>query len=110
MFKPIHDFDNLNNYLHILNGSIAADLIILFILYYTPYFNSKYLKQWYEKYRLSAVVADVLILVIGMIITRYIFKKLKWNWNLNKFLITILIVQIIHDYLFYLFFQKCSIR
>lgn len=106
MFKPIHDFDNLNNYLHILNGSIAADLIILFILYYTPYFNSKYLKQWYEKYRLSAVIADVLILVIGMIITRYIFKKLKWNWNLNKFLITILIVQIIHDYLFYLFFKS----
>ena len=106
MFKPIHDFNNLSNYLHILNGSIAADLIILFILYYTPYFNSKYLKQWYEKYRLSAVIADVLILVIGMIITRYIFKKLKWNWNLNKFLITILIVQIIHDYLFYLFFKS----
>ena len=63
MFSPIHKFDNLNDYLPILNGSIAADLIVIFILYYTPYFNSKFLKQWYEKYRLSAVLADVLILV-----------------------------------------------
>ena len=109
MFKPIHNFDNIRDYLPILNGSIMADLIILYILYYTPYFNSKYLKQWYEKYRLSAVIADVLILVIGMIITRYIFKKYKWSWNLIKFLLVILVVQIVHDYLFYLFFKTVPV-
>jgi hypothetical protein len=109
MFSPIHKFDNLSDYLPILNGSIAADLIVIFILYYTPYFNSKFLKQWYENYRLSAVLADVLILVIGMIITRYIFKKLNWSWNLTKFLITILVVQVIHDYLFYLFFKSVPV-
>ena len=58
----LHNFYNTNSYLPILNGSILADLVILFIVYYTPYFDSFFLKKWYETYRLSAVIADVLIL------------------------------------------------
>ena len=72
----LHNFYNTSSYLPILNGSIAADLVILFIVYYTPYFDSFFLKTWYEKYRLSAVIADVLILVIGFIITRAIYLKI----------------------------------
>ena len=36
----LHNFYNTNSYLPILNGSILADLVILFIVYYTPYFDS----------------------------------------------------------------------
>ena len=104
--KDISNYKDMSDYLPILNASIISDLFIIGAIYYGGYFESKFLMEWYEKYRLSAVIADVLILVIGMIITRYIFKKFKWNWNLYKFLITILIVQIIHDYLFYLFFKS----
>lgn len=102
----LHNFYNTSSYLPILNGSIAADLVILFIVYYTPYFDSFFLKNWYETYRLSAVIADVLILVIGFIITRAIFTYYGWSWNFYLFLGTILVVQIIHDILFYLFFMS----
>ena len=102
----LHNFYNTSSYLPILNGSIAADLVILFIVYYTPYFDSFFLKTWYETYRLSAVIADVLILVIGFIITRAIFTYYGWSWNFYLFLGTILVVQIIHDILFYLFFMN----
>ena len=104
--KPIHVFSNTKDYLPILNGAIAAELVILSILYYTPYFESKYLKEWYETYQLSAVIADVLILIIGLIIARFIFSYFKLSWNIYKFIGVVLGVQIIHDFLFYLFFTN----
>lgn len=70
MFGDLSKFNNISDYLQILNGSIAADIIIIFMLFYTPAFNSKFLGKWYSKYGLSAAIADILILVIGMILTR----------------------------------------
>ena len=103
--KSIHNFDNMNDYLPILNGCILADIIIILMVYYTNIFDIINLKKWYEKYRLSAVIADVLILVIGLIITRYIFKVFKLKYNIFKFIAIVLAVQITHDFLFYLFFS-----
>ena len=103
--KNIKNFSNVDDYLSIFNGSLLSELIILSILYYTPYFNSKYLKRWYETYRLSAVIADVFILIIGIIISRYIFTKFNLKWNFLKFLFVTLLVQVFHDYLFYKFFS-----
>lgn len=104
--NDISNFNKLQDYLPILNGSIVADIVVLLIVYYTPYFNSHYLMKWYETYRLSAIIADVLILVIGLIITRYIFEYFNLKWNLFLFLGILLGVQIIHDYLFYIIFSN----
>jgi uncharacterized protein YacL len=104
LFGDISNFKKISDYLSMLNGSIFADLLVLVILYYTPYFNSKYLKKWYEKYRLSAVIADVLILVIGLIITRFVYYYIFNVFNPIYFIILLVIIQIIHDVLFYLFF------
>ena len=105
MFKDISNFKNLFDYLPILNGSITADIIIILGLYYTNLYKSKFLKKWYEDYRLSAVIADVLILVIGMIIARYFYNKFFKKFNIFYFIILISIIQITHDILFYIFFQ-----
>lgn len=106
MFYPIHNFNNIYDYLAILNGSLVADIIIIFMLYYTKLFNSKFLKNWYESYRLSAVLADVLILMIGIILARLVFKYFNWSWNIYKFIVIVLIIQIIHDILFYILFTS----
>ena len=106
MFTPIHKFDKISDYLPILNGSIAADLIVLFIVYYTRFFNSTQLMKWYETYRLSAVIADVLILVIGLVLARAVFSYFNLSWNLFTFIGIVLAIQITHDYLFYLFFKS----
>lgn len=102
----ISNFNNIQDYLAILNGSILADIVVLLIVYYTSYFNSYHLMRWYESYRLSAIIADVLILMIGIIITRYIFNYFKLKWNIITFIAILLGVQITHDYLFYLFFKS----
>lgn len=104
MFKDISNFNKISDYLPILNGSILADIIIILGLYYTNLYPSKYLKKWYETYRLSAVIADVLILVIGKIIVRSIYNKIFNDFSILKFIFLILIIQIIHDILFYIFF------
>jgi len=106
MFKDISKFNKISDYLPFFNASILADIIIILMLYYTNAFNSSYLKKWYESYRLSAVIADVFILVIGKIIVRSIYYKFFSEFSIFKFLILIVIVQIIHDILFYLFFKS----
>jgi hypothetical protein len=108
--SDISNFNKIADYLPLLNGAVSSELIILFILYYTPYFNSEYLKNWYETYRLSAVLADVFILMIGFVITRYIYTKLNIKWSIFKFLGILLIVQIIHDFIFYLFFKTIPVN
>jgi uncharacterized protein YacL len=104
MFGNISNFNNVSDYLPILNGCINADLIIIFLLYHGV-FKSYYLKKWYKKYQLSAVIADVLILVIGIIIARYLYKYFFGAFNIWKFTGLAVIIQIIHDILFYLFFK-----
>jgi hypothetical protein len=104
IFQDISNFNNVSDYLPILNGCINADIIIIFLLYHGV-FKSYYLKKWYKKYQLSAVIADVLILVIGIIIARYLYKYFFGAFNIWKFTGLAVMIQIIHDILFYLFFK-----
>ena len=105
IFKDISNFNNVNDYLPILNGCINADLIIIFLLY-NGIFKSLLLKKWYKKYQLSAVIADVLILVIGIILARFFYKYFFSSFSIWKFTGLAVIIQIIHDILFYLFFKS----
>jgi len=107
MFKDISNFSNVNDYLPILNGCVSADLIIIFLLY-NGVFNSMLLKKWYKKYQLSAVIADVLILVIGIILARFFYKYVfpLQGFSIWKFTGLAVIIQIIHDILFYWFFES----
>jgi len=105
MFSDISNFNNINNYLPILNGCINADLIILFLLYHNV-FKSYYLKKWYKKYQLSAVLADVLILIIGIVLARFLYSYFFTSFNILKFTVLAVIIQITHDLIFYWFFNS----
>jgi len=105
IFQDISNFAKVSDYLPILNGTLNADLIIIFLLY-NGAFNSYYLKKWYKKYQLSSALADVLILFIGIIIARFLYKYFFSSFNIWKFTALALIIQIIHDILFYMFFQS----
>ena len=107
IFKDISNFTNVNDYLPILNGSLSADLIIIFLLHH-GIFNSSLLKKWYKKYQLSAAIADILILVIGIILARFFYKYFfpMEDFNIWKFTGLAVTIQIIHDILFYWFFKS----
>ena len=63
--------------------------------------NSKVLKDWYNKYTLSAVIADVLIIMIVLLITNKVYYYIFKEFSIINFIILALILQIIHDILFY---------
>jgi hypothetical protein len=109
IFKDISIFNNLTDYLPIFNGCLNADLVIIFLLYHNV-FNSAYLKKWYKRFNLSAVIADILILFIGIIITRYLYKYLFKEFNIIYFTGLALLIQITHDILFYLFFMSVPLK
>ena len=63
----ISQFSNTSDYLPILNGVIITDIIVI-ILLLVGIINSCVLQTWYRSISLSAVIADVLIIFIGIII------------------------------------------
>jgi hypothetical protein len=68
--------------------------------------KSQVLRQWYSQYNLSAVIADVLIILIVLIIARAIYYYVFDSFSIVKFVILAVILQITHDILFYLFFSN----
>jgi hypothetical protein len=105
MFQDISNFNNVNDYLPILNGCINADLIIIFLVFHNV-FKSQYLRKWYNKYQLSAAIADILILMIGIILSRFFYKFFFTSFNIWKFTALAVGIQIIHDILFYFLFKS----
>lgn len=105
MFGNISNFNNTSDYLPILNGCLTADLIIILLVFHGV-FSSVYLKKWYNTFQLNAVVADTLILVIGIVIARFLYKYLFNEFSIWKFTGLAVVIQIIHDLLFYWFFNS----
>ena len=105
MLKNIADFSNTNVYLPLFNAVLITDLFVIF-LSNIGVIKSQVLRQWYSKYNLSAVIADVLIILIGLIITRAIYYYVFDSFSIVKFIILAVIVQIIHDLLFYIIFSN----
>jgi len=105
MFKNIANFNNTSDYLPLFNGVLITDLIVIFLLN-TKIIHSSVLKEWYNKYNLSAVIADVLIIYIGLIITRFLYYYIFDTFTIVKFVMLAVIVQIAHDILFYIGFKN----
>jgi len=106
ILMDISNFNKVSDYLPILNGCLIVDLFFMILLYNNIIIKSKYLEKWYEKYQLSAVMADVLIIFIGILLTRYFYHYLFNSFSLWKFIGLAVFIQIIHDILFYLFFSS----
>jgi hypothetical protein len=109
IFADISNFNKASDYLPIFNGCLNADLVVLFLVFHNV-FKSAYLKKWYKRFSLSAVIADTLILFIGIIITRYLYKYLFKEFNIIYFTGLAVLIQIIHDILFYLFFTAIPLK
>ena len=103
IFKDISNFNNTTDYLPILVGVLIVETFVIFFTFATS--RSKVLEEWYKRYRLSAVIADVIIVIIGIIITRFLYPFIFSGFSLWKFVGLALSVQIIHDILFYNFFS-----
>jgi hypothetical protein len=105
VFSDISKFNNTHDYLPLFNGVLFTDLFVI-LLSNAKVIDSRVLREWYESYNLSAVVADVLIIFIGLIIVRALYYYIFTEFSILKFITLALIVQFIHDMLFYAFFKS----
>ena len=102
--KPTIDFENKFEYLPIITANIYADLFIIFATFTRVYYKILTLEDWYKKYRLSAMIADILIGVLYILLGRYLVYTLKLNVGLTAFALLCVVIQVIFDFLFYLLF------
>lgn len=96
----ISNFNKISDYLPILNAVLFTDLFFMGVLYYTPLLKSKNLAKWYETYRLSGMLCDITIIMIGFVIARAVYYKIYKEFSAWKFIILLLVIQVAHDLLF----------
>jgi hypothetical protein len=103
--RPTIHFQDKLEYIPILTANIYADLFIIFITFSRLYYSSSSLEGWYKKYRLSAMVADILIGVLYMLLGRYVVYAFGLQVGLTAYAALCVAIQVVFDFLFYLFFS-----
>lgn len=99
----ISNFDNISDYLPIITSALIVDLVIIYLIIFEV-IKSKSLIIWYNKFGPSAILADVLSIVLGIIIARYLYPFIFKEYSLLQFIFLTVMIQITHDLLFsYLF-------
>lgn len=99
--KQLSNYKDLNNVPYILFGALVIDLVVIALTKNNLLGTN--LKVWYDNFGLSAVIADTLILVLGIMIAQYLYTEFFSKSTPIVFLVLIGIVQLVHDVLFYIF-------
>lgn len=105
MLSDISDFNNVSDWWFILLGILIIDVVVILLARHFPAFLGKNLNIWYDRFDLNAVLADVLIIAVGFAIARYVYT---WffaptiGWNPLWFVGILVLIQLVHDILFYL--------
>jgi hypothetical protein len=102
--KPTINYANKFEYVPILTANIYADLFIIFLTFTRIFYNIPSLEGWYKKYRLSAMIADILIGVLYMLLGRYLVYKMGLKVGLTSFAALCVGIQIFFDFLFFILF------
>jgi hypothetical protein len=100
MFRDISRFNNINDYLPIITAILIVEIMVIMLTYSNML--GKNLKLWYQQFLLSALLADVLIIFLGVILARAIYYYIFDTFSIINLILIILVIQIVHDILFYL--------
>ncbi len=103
MLENIANFKNNDDIIPIFLAVAIVDFIVILIAKYSDYFGTQ-INVWYDRLGMTAVALDILIIIIGLLITRWIFTNYNIEFTPLKFTAVAVIVQVIHDYLLYRFF------
>jgi len=91
------------SYIVILVGTICIELIVLFLIRFNADFFGQPINDWYNEFSLNAVIADVLSMVLGLLVSQAIYGFLGLPWNLGLFIGIVVAFQLFHDLFFHFF-------
>lgn len=103
-WEDISDMYNLTDWSYLLVSAVAVEVVVIAITRFFPSFSGKYLNLWYSRFKLSAILADVLSVLVGFGLAKYFYTEFIYptnDWNPMYFTGTAVIIQVIHDILFY---------
>lgn len=98
-------------FIHFLTTAFIVEVFILILFKFTNQ-SSKSILSWYHNLGWTAILLDILSLVIGFYLAKFIYQYLTKNNYLTtenefiKFILLLLVVQILHDFCFYFFVVK----
>jgi len=95
----LSNYNNLNDYLPIMTSALIVDLAVVLMAVLNK-IKTKSLHEWYKNFGLSSILADVLSIVIGIIIARFLYPFIFKEYSLIKFLFLTVVIQLTHDLLF----------
>ena len=101
---PTINYANKFEYIPIITSIIYVDLFIIFVTFSRIYYKSASLEGWYKKYRLSAMIADILICVLYILLGRFLVYTSKIKIGLTAFAGVCVAIQIVFDFLFFVLF------
>jgi hypothetical protein len=97
-------------FLQFLTATLIIETFMMILFRFTK--TSKAINNWYNNLGWTAVILDVLSILIGFYIAKFIYeylveqKYINTEYELYKYLGLVLMVQIIHDFSFYFFVIK----
>jgi len=84
------------NLLHISSAVVWVDFFVILLSKF--YSMTKALDVWYKQFGIVAVISDCLVIILGILLAQIISP----NASVTGLAITSVIIQLIHDYLFYI--------
>ena len=100
-------------FVHFLTTSLIIELFMLTLFRFTKSpFTGIAINKWYDNLGWTAVILDILSLLIGFYLAKFLYEYLVTNKYIDtknefmKYIGLVLLVQITHDLLFYFFVIK----
>jgi hypothetical protein len=103
MISNITNYKNTGDWLYLVAAVTLVDFIVIVLAKYpgdNPLIRVKSLNEWYERFGVFAVGSDILSILIGILVTRYIFTVGGFK-NPLLFLVILVLFQLAHDLFFY---------
>ena len=101
----ISEFKELGHIPYFLAATLLVEVVLIFL---TRYFPEKVggdsLNEWYDRFGLEAVIADIFIILIGLLLTQYVYSAYiapTYGWNPLLFVGLLVGIQLVHDLIFY---------
>lgn len=101
----LSEFRDLTHIPYFLAAILLVDVVTIFLTRYFPdKVGGESLNDWYDKFGLEGVIADVFIILIGILIAQYIYSAYigpTYGWNPLIFVALLVGIQLVHDVTFY---------
>ena len=99
----IANFNDTSSLLPIVTSAISVDVFVVFLVVF-GWIKSRALQEWYHKYGIAAVMADVLSIVIGILLARFVYTRFFSMGGMATLCGLAVAIQMTHDVIFAQFF------